>query len=617
MSDETLSDESSARFGRGSRRVWIVCLLSVAGVLLVWTAAYAAAGSGVPRGTTVLGVSIGGLDPAQAQRRLDRALADRTAEPVAVRVGDDDFEVDPVRAGLGVDVAATVDRAEGRTWNPAGLWRALTGGGPVEPVTTAEDAALAAAMASLAERADEAPRDGDVVFEGGEAAVVEPRPGRALEQEDAAAALRSAYLRDEEPVELPVEQAEPGVGAEEAQRALEQFGRPALAAPVELVVGDTTVVIEPGILAPTLSMKADDEEVLTPRLDGAALKKALAPELEGVESKARNASIRIADGEPRIRPARNGTALAPPQLAKAVLAVLPRTSERVARVELTASEADLTTAEARALGIKEAVGEFTTTYPYAAYRVTNIGRAAELIDDTLLQQGETFSLNGIVGERTVENGFAKGTIIKNGRFATELGGGVSQVATTAFNAMFFAGLEDVEHKPHSFYISRYPEGREATVAWPVLDLKFRNNSPYGVLVQAVHEEGSLTVRMWSTKVYDIEARKSERSRLRYGTTRYDPSPECVPQSAGVGFDVTVTRIFTEDGDEERREKFFTRYNPADEVLCRPAPQPKPQPRPEEAEPGADAAPEDDRETTPAPRTPRTPRATEPPAGSSD
>ncbi len=72
-----------------------------------------------------------------------------------------------------------------------------------------------------------------------------------------------------------------------------------------------------------------------------------------------------------------------------------------------------------------------------------------------------------MGERTAENGFTIGYVISNGVLVKDYGGGVSQMATTTFNAMFFAGLEDIEHKPHSFYIDRYPEGREATVAWPI------------------------------------------------------------------------------------------------------------------------------------------------------
>ena len=72
------------------------------------------------------------------------------------------------------------------------------------------------------------------------------------------------------------------------------------------------------------------------------------------------------------------------------------------------------------------------------------------------------------------------------------------MATTTFNAMFFAGLKDVEHKPHSFYIDRYPVGREATVAWGAVDLRFKNDTPYGVLVQAnVTPATPIVLRAWS------------------------------------------------------------------------------------------------------------------------
>ena len=130
----------------------------------------------------------------------------------------------------------------------------------------------------------------------------------------------------------------------------------------------------------------------------------------------------------------------------------------------------------------------------------------------MLKPGETFTLNDTVGERTAENGFTEGFIISDGIFKEDLGGGVSQMATTTFNAMFFAGLEDVEHKPHSFYIDRYPVGREATVAWGAVDLRFSNDTPYGVLIQRPRRPrarpsraGRVTVRMWSTKYWDITA----------------------------------------------------------------------------------------------------------------
>ena len=221
--------------------------------------------------------------------------------------------------------------------------------------------------------------------------------------------------------------------------------------------------------------------------------------------------------------------------------------EREMKVEATVDEPDFTTADAKALGIKEQVSTFTTYYPYAEYRNINIGRAAEIVDGTVLKPGDTFSLNDIVGERTRENGFTEGFIISNGIFAEDLGGGVSQMATTTFNAMFFAGLEDVEHKPHSFYIDRYPVGREATVAWGSVDLRFKDDTPYGVLVSAhvtpatPSSQGVVTVSMCSTKVWDITIDDVRPLQLPGAGDPDADHGELLPNTGYDGFDVDVTR----------------------------------------------------------------------------
>ena len=159
----------------------------------------------------------------------------------------------------------------------------------------------------------------------------------------------------------------------------------------------------------------------------------------------------------------------------------------------------------------------------------------------MLKPGETFSLNGVVGERTAANGFVEGFVIQGGKFKRELGGGVSQSATTTFNAMFFAGLKDVEHRPHTLYISRYPAGREATVSWPSLDMSFQNDTKYGVLVQAFRvngspgRQGSITVRMWSTKTYDkVVATSPSRSNFTTGRDIEDDSLGLRAHGAGAG-----------------------------------------------------------------------------------
>ena len=184
-----------------------------------------------------------------------------------------------------------------------------------------------------------------------------------------------------------------------------------------------------------------------------------------------------------------------------------------------------------------------------------------------------------MGERTKANGFTEGYVVSDGIFKKDLGGGVSQIATTTFNAMFFAGLKDVEHKPHSVFIDRYPVGREATVAWPSVDLKFTNDTPYGVLIVAdvrkstPSEQGAATVSMYSTKTWDITAGVGSKTRITQPDTRTLRTEDCEEFDGTTGFDIDVFRYFRRPGSEAivRTEKFHTTYIAGDNVRCEPPP----------------------------------------------
>ena len=154
---------------------------------------------------------------------------------------------------------------------------------------------------------------------------------------------------------------------------------------------------------------------------------------------------------------------------------------------------------AESLGIKELVGEFTTNFKPNQTRVINIARIAELTRGAVIEPGETFSVNDYVGRRTTANGFVSAGVIANGTFSSSVGGGISQYATTLFNAAFFAGLDFGQYQSHSIYISRYPYGREATVSFPAPDLQIINTTPYGILLWPTTDEDSITVRLYSTK----------------------------------------------------------------------------------------------------------------------
>ena len=184
-----------------------------------------------------------------------------------------------------------------------------------------------------------------------------------------------------------------------------------------------------------------------------------------------------------------------------------------AALEVQATEPEITTEEAQGLGIAQPVGGnnawrnggpttagpgFTTYHDAGQPRVTNIHRIADIVRGTIILPGETFSVNETVGQRTAAKGFVLAGAIREGLHVDEIGGGVSQFATTTFNAAYFAGLDIPTYQAHTESFPRYPPGREATMGYPAPDLKITNNTPYGVMIWTSYTANSITVTMYST-----------------------------------------------------------------------------------------------------------------------
>jgi vancomycin resistance protein YoaR len=575
---QDLSEASDKRERAGGRLV-LVLILALALLLAGgYAAAALAAGDKIPRGTSIAGVDIGGLTQDEAERRLREDLADRADAPIEISVdGAGPVSLTPAEAGLSVDYAASVAEAGGdQAWNPKNLWDYYTGGDDLDAVVDVDDAALRAAVDEVSADTGTPARDGKVRFTRTGVRTKDPKVGSAVDPEAAADALVAAYLDEDPSVDLEVGPSQPDIDAEDVQEALETFANPAMSGPVTLVFDKSRVRLSPRQYAKALSMEPSGGE-LVPTVDADRITELVEGATSGAGAPV-DARVELVNGRPKVIPSKPGVTFDPADITDTFLDLVARPEGgRVLEVEATVDEADFTTRDARDLGIKEEISEFPTHFPYAEYRNINIGRAAELVNGTVLKPGETFSLNGVVGERTRENGFTTGFIISNGIFKEDLGGGVSQMATTLFNAMFFAGLEDIEHKPHSFYIDRYPAGREATVAWPTVDLQFKNDTEYGVLIEAFvndstpSSQGTVTVRMYSTKIWDITASASERYAYVGPGTRTLDTPDCYPNTGFSGFQIDVTRIFKKHGESEvhHTEKFHTSYTPADTVICKP------------------------------------------------
>ncbi|MFF8378283.1 VanW family protein [Streptomyces sp. NPDC015661] len=544
----------------------------------LYVAGLLATGDDISAGTRVDGVDIGGMSRAEAEARLTAAAPASWKAPIPVQVGDRAATVDPATAGLTVDVAKTADRAADPSRDPFTVIGRLFSSGEreVSPVLAYDEAKTRAAVADLAERNDLGVREGSVAFRDGKAVATQPVAGRKLDTGQAAETLRASYpaATGASPVTLPVAVTQPKLPAAEVNRFLDTYAEPAVSGPVTLTAGDQRLRISAATLGDHLTVKNDNGR-LTASLDEEALLRDpdVARPLAALTGAPVEASLGVRDGRVVVesdgRPGHEVTAKA---LGDAVRPLLTRSGDaaRTAPVATKVTEPELTSASLARLGITEQMSTFTVNFPTAPYRTTNIGRAAELINGSLVQPGEVWSFNKTVGERTPDNGFVDGTMILDGSYRSAPGGGVSAMATTVYNAMFFAGVQPVEHGAHSFYIERYPAGREATVAWGSLDLKFRNDTGKPIYIKASATDHSVTVSFLGTKKYDsVEAVAGPRTNLTQPTKREGTGEACVPQPPLEGFDISVDRVFKNGGTEVKRETYKTHYTPRDEVTCKP------------------------------------------------
>lgn len=575
--DPAIAVEDQAPPRRRRRWRWIVgtvvTFLVLGGLYL---AAYLYAGTTVPKGTTVLGIDIGGQTQEEAEATLTTELPPVADAEIPLLVEEDSYPVVPSESGLNVDVTATVRAAGPGASDPIRLVEVIArGGGPVDPVVVVDRDALAAAIDEVADTADRTPVEGAVAFDAGEVVATLPVEGRQVQREESVDLVAESYLVETGPIPLPVDAQPTLVSEDEVTRAVAEFAEPAMSGPVPLVseVGSSELGTE--LLSGVLSMPADEDGVLVPRVDADALLEQSADQLDAVGVPAVNASVRIESGTPVVVAGQTGRTPDTSTYADDVLAAAVQSGDaRTVTLPLVDAEPEFTTADAEASGVRQVVSEFTIPYPGdAEYRNINIGRAADLANNTFLRPGDTFSMNGVVGERTPERGFVEGGVINNGRYSSGVGGGISQLATTLYNAAYFAGFEDVEHHPHSFYIDRYPVGREATVSWGLLDLRFRNNTPYGAVVQSFiarstpSSPGSVTVRIWSTPYWQVDSVTGN----RFNPTPYErlviSASDCRASSGSNGFDIVVTRTLSRDGTVQAREEILTRYEPTPEVVC--------------------------------------------------
>lgn len=305
-----------------------------------------------------------------------------------------------------------------------------------------------------------------------------------------------------------------------------------------------------------------------------AVRKRIGPEFTDVEDAPVDAEF-VSDGKSvTVKPARIGHGLDVEQAADALAAAVVASGDgRRVDIPIGDIQPRLTTEAAQAMGIHDQVSTFTTKFPAGEARVKNITRIGELVDGTTIAPGARFSVNELVGPRTEDKGFVRAPVIYDGEFSDDIGGGVSQFGTTMFNAAYFAGVPIEEFKAHSFYISRYPLGRESTLSYPHPDVAFVNDYDSTLLIKVSVGKDRITVSLYGTldgRKVETETGPKSDPKAPKTVCRKDPNmkpgSERTIQKPDWGYSVTFTRTITRADGSNDDQSWTTIYSPKDQVI---------------------------------------------------
>ncbi|WP_445446504.1 VanW family protein [Corynebacterium durum] len=549
-----------------TRRIIIGVILGVLGLcVLAYGADYLLTKGKVPRGTTVAGVPIGGMSNADARALLEKELGTRLTDPVKVTAGDMNTTVNPTDAGLQVDWVSTLRAAGSPPLNPIVKITSFFTEHEVGIVSTTGPtftASMDATQAALTRQ----PTDGGVVLEHGKATPVPPTNGQGIDRDTLNKAVTTGWLSPNG-VNIDADVVKPAVQQDAVDKVLDGDAKKALSGAVVARGRDNTRgVIPPERMGEVVTFVPDGSSLKT-EVNVEAARAILTEGLGPTEKQRRNADIKFSGASRSVTPSVDGVRIDWDLLLKDLPGRIIGDQPREFDVAYIDEPATFTTEQAEKATFDQVVGEFTTG-GFAEASGVNIRKTAEIVNGAMVAPGDTFSLNGYTGPRGAAQGFVESGIILNGRADKAVGGGISQFATTLYNAAYFAGMEDVAHTPHSYYISRYPAGREATVYEGAIDLKFKNTSQYPVLISTSADDKNVTVKLMGVKTVNVESVSGGRWAQTQPNTVNLSGNDCTPSSGAPGFTTSDTRIVKGlDGREISRDTTTTVYDPSPIVKC--------------------------------------------------
>lgn len=555
----------------GTGKKWAIIAGLLVGLLVILGVAYAldvVSGKGkLPRKTSVGGVDISRMEPAAAIDKLQSELGSATTEPVSVTAGERTAEFIPEQAGMSLDFETAVNSIPEASMNPFSRLAAFVGSPNEIDVDADVDAqALEPVINRLEGELSFDATDGQVAIEEGEVRTVDAVLGQGVDRAQLEENVTSNWL-DPEGVEVEPIEVEPAITQDKVDEFADGPAKAALNGALELKGrSDVTATLDEEAISSFVAVERVEDN-LELAINTEHAQELFDATLADTETEMQNAQISFASGSMQVIPHSDGEIIdwetTLDGFDKRVVGEEPREWEAAYEDE----EATFTTEQAQNASFDQTVGEFTTS-GYSAASGRNIELTAQMVNGAVVSPGDTFSLNGYTGPRGTAQGFVESGIIIDGHAGTAVGGGISQFATTLYNASYFGGMTDVAHTPHSYYISRYPAGREATVYEGAIDLQFKNDSDYPVQIVTSVGGGSVTVKLMGVKTVDVESVNNGRWAPTSPQRMELTGDDCTPSGGAPGFTTSDTRIIRDlNGNEMNRETTTTVYDPQPIVTC--------------------------------------------------
>lgn len=520
----------------------------------------------VPPNTKLFGYEIGSKLSPNVYEQINIAVKDKVNNPINFQTPQGTFTVTPEQIGLELDLPATVN---GIRKNVFTFLKSSIFSSEIKPTISLDENSFKIALAKVITANTKDPINATLATQGGKVVTTEAVSGTEIDWEKTKKSLRESWLYEGRKAEVVIAYIPPAVSNEDVNKVRSNLADLAVAAPITLKIGARSVEISPEIIGTALKF-IPNQEKLESKFDENVIISEISRQIPNIQTTASDAKFDFIGDKVVVVPAQEGIKFNPGQLDAALSPVFRQKDNRVVNLDSAVIKPLISTESLDALGIKEQLSTFRQDFDYLPYRETNVGQAARYMDGKILKPGEIYSMNETIKERTTKNGYVKGIYIgEGGRFDFGLGGGVSIITSATWTAAFYAGLERIEQRAHSVHIARYTPGLEATVSWPKLDLKFRNNTKNNILIKAIPARDGITISMYGTKEYDrITAKFGEPYNLNNNidtVNSYDPN--CLAQDPAPGFKIVVTRQFWKNNSIVQSENLTTSYKPSDHVIC--------------------------------------------------